>query len=109
VLWDKHHQSKRGGRGKKNDESDVHFPQLQKRKQLIIFSLICFYRVFGRFVTRGVQKHEKTFVFEKVHLGSSQKNAGFFSSIVFSSLGCFARFFLSRSWAFHGKGSSKTR
>jgi hypothetical protein len=51
-----------GGRRKKNDESDVHLPQLSIRK--IIFCFILFFIlfflvnfiVFGRFVTRGVRK-----------------------------------------------------
>jgi hypothetical protein len=60
---------------KKNDESDVHLPQRQKKVVtysvyfifIFIFLSIFLKVFFGRFVTRGVQKHEKT------HLGSSQK------------------------------------
>jgi hypothetical protein len=47
--------------------------------------------IFGRFATRGVQKHEKNI--ESVHLGSSQKMWFFFRPSFFSpSLGCLVRF-----------------
>jgi hypothetical protein len=45
--------------------------------------------------------------FSKIHLGSSQKNAAFFSSVFFFffAFDCFLRFFLSRFSAFRNKGS----
>jgi hypothetical protein len=62
-----------------------------------VFFLIDFFDAFfGRFATRGVQKHEKQ-KSKKIHLGSSQKNVAFFSFFVrfffFFSLGCLVRFF----------------
>jgi hypothetical protein len=55
--------SNKGRRENKNDESDVHLqPQNKSSHSLhFIFIFVVFidfvYRVFGRFVTRGVQKH----------------------------------------------------
>jgi hypothetical protein len=49
-----------GGRGEKNDESDVHLPQLQERKQLITLFYVfldLFLSRFWAFRNRGVQKH----------------------------------------------------
>jgi hypothetical protein len=72
VLLTAHPQgAPRGNKGRRekenklseNNESDVHLPQPQK--QLLLTSFVFFwkkkYRVFGRFVTRGFQKQEKTF------------------------------------------------
>jgi hypothetical protein len=59
-------------------------PQKKAVTYLLCFVFIFyrfFHRVFGRFVTRGVQKHEKTTFFDK-SLGSSQKMWGFFSPSV---------------------------
>jgi hypothetical protein len=55
-----------------------------------VLFLIQFDRVFGRFVTRRDQKHDRE-LFKKVYLGSSQKMWLFFPR--FFSLGCFDRFF----------------
>jgi hypothetical protein len=49
---------------------------------LSIFFIDFFNARFGRFVTRGVQKHEKNF-FRKKHLGSSQKMWVFFRPFFF--------------------------
>jgi hypothetical protein len=64
---------------------------------------------FGRFVTRGVQKHEKKN--RKNLSGLITKNAGFFPPFFFPPLPrLFCSIFcLSRFWAFRNKGSSKTR
>jgi hypothetical protein len=102
-------QEPKGGQEKRADESDVQLPQPQKKVVahfFFIFLLLCriFYRVLGRFVRRGVQKHEE----KKCHKNPSgliTKNVGVFSSVFFPPLGCFARFFLSRFWAFRKKGS----
>jgi hypothetical protein len=51
--------------------------------------LIFCYRVFGGFVTRGVQEHEKH-NFLKVPSGLITKNVAFFPFLFFS-LGCFSR------------------
>jgi hypothetical protein len=67
---------------------------------IFIFILLYFYRVFGRFVARGLLPKKKQ------HLGSSQKVRLFFPSprpVVLLD------FFLSRFWAFRDKWSSKTR
>jgi hypothetical protein len=64
-------------------------------------------RVFGRFITRGVQKHD--FFPTKIHWAHHKECGFFFLRFFFFSLGCFARFFLSRFWAFRNKGNSKTR
>jgi hypothetical protein len=53
-----------------------------------------FYRVFGRFVTTRVQKHEEKKL--KIHLGSSQKMRGFFPPFFFHSAHGFCSIFLSR-------------
>jgi hypothetical protein len=75
---------------------------------LFLFFIDFFNRVFGRFVTRGVQKHDKKN--RKNPSGLITKNAAFFYSVFFFTLGCFARFFFNRVfWAFRNKGSSKTR
>jgi hypothetical protein len=83
------HQAAKGGRENKVDESDVHLPQPPKKSSyllrfvfifIFIFSIDFFYRVFGRFVTRGVQKHEKTF--HKIPSGLITKNVAFFSPSV---------------------------
>jgi hypothetical protein len=51
---------------KKNDEIDVHLPQPPNKSSYLLTSFYCLfycllfiYRVSGRFVTRGVQKHRK--------------------------------------------------
>jgi hypothetical protein len=71
----------KGRRKNNNNGSDVHMPQPQPPPQssyllgswifYFLFPLI-FCRVFGRFATRGVQKHEN--INKKVHLGGVQKN-----------------------------------
>jgi hypothetical protein len=64
-------------------ENDVHLRQLVKKIRsyvpLLLLFLGLFYCLFGRFVTRGVQKHEKNFPPKKsiCHLSSLQKNVGF--------------------------------
>jgi hypothetical protein len=74
---------------------------------LFLFFIYFFLRAFfGRFVTRGVQKHEKTF-FSKKSIGSSQEMRLFFPPFFSPSVVLFD-FFLSRFWAFRDKGSSKT-
>jgi hypothetical protein len=61
---------------------------------LFLFYLKLFNRVFvfGRFVTRGVQKHHFFFFSEK-SISAHHKKCGFFSSDFFFSLGCFLDFF----------------
>jgi hypothetical protein len=52
----------KGPREKQNDESDVHLPQPQPQQKAVTYFLFLnrfVYRVFGRFVTRGLQKHKK--------------------------------------------------
>jgi hypothetical protein len=92
----------KGGRKKKNDESDVHLPQRQKKSShllcFVFVFIFIFYRIFlraffGRFVTRGVQKHEKN-IFWKVHLGSSQKMRLFFPPFFFPLPRLFCSIFL---------------
>jgi hypothetical protein len=58
---------------------------------IFIFILSNFFRaLFGRFVTRGVQKHEKNFLSKKNPSGITTKNAAFVSSVFFLFfLGCF--------------------
>jgi hypothetical protein len=59
----------------------------------ILFILSTFFNaLFGRFVTRGVQKHE---IFSKKSIWAHHKKCGFFP-LRFSppSLSCFVRFFL---------------
>jgi hypothetical protein len=63
---------------------------------LFLFLFLFFIDFFGRFVTRGVQKDEKNFFFEKVHLGSSQKMRLFFLRFFFFSLGLFCSIFFYR-------------
>jgi hypothetical protein len=54
----------KGGSEKKNDESDVHLPQRQKK--VVTYSILFLFlflfdflkAFFGRFVTRGVQKRD---------------------------------------------------
>jgi hypothetical protein len=92
----------KGRREKKNDESDVHLPQRQKKSSYLLYFIFIFififYRfflkaLFGRFVTRGVQKHEKNF-FPKKPIWAHHKKCGFFSlRFFFFTLGCFVRFF----------------
>jgi hypothetical protein len=75
---------------------------------LFLFFRILLRAFFGRFVTRGVQKHEKH-CFSKKYISAHHKKCGvFFLRFFFFSLGCFVRFFLSRFRAFRDKGSSKT-
>jgi hypothetical protein len=50
---------------------------------LFLFFIDFLNALFGRFVTRGVQKHEKTTFFGKIHLGSSQKMWRFFRPFLF--------------------------
>jgi hypothetical protein len=80
----------KGRRVKSNGESDVSLPQLQKKAVtcsissvlfLFLFFII-FYRVFGRFVTRGVKKCDNYFPPTKPIW--AQKKCGF----------CFLRFVL---------------
>jgi hypothetical protein len=88
----------------------VHLPQPQKTSSYLHYFILIassiFYRVFGRFVTRGVQKHEKQNP-QKNPSWLITKNVAFFRRFFFY-LGCFARFCLSRFWAFRNKGSAKT-
>jgi hypothetical protein len=57
------------------------------------FFLDFFYRVFGRFVTRAVQKHEKELFGNPSRLWAHHKKMWlFFLCFFFFSLGCFARF-----------------
>jgi hypothetical protein len=52
-------RAKGGGGGQFfSDESDVHFPQPRKTNILFKKNYRFFNRVFGRFVTRGVRKHD---------------------------------------------------
>jgi hypothetical protein len=79
---------------------------------LFLFFIDFFLKAFfGRFVTRGVQKHEKNF-FPKISIWAHHKKCGFFPLRFFffyPRLFC-SIFFLSRFWAFrNNKGSSKTR
>jgi hypothetical protein len=78
----------KGRRGKKNDESDVHLPQRQKKSSYLlllrfifvfIFLSTFFKAFFGRFVTRGVQKHGKTFFSKtrKKSIWAHHKKCGF--------------------------------
>jgi hypothetical protein len=76
---------------KKNDESGVHLPQLQNKSSYLLYFIFIsffiidfFYRVFGRFVTRGVQKRDKNF-FQKNSSGLITKNAAFVPLVVFFS------------------------
>jgi hypothetical protein len=54
-----------------------------------------FYHVFGRFVTRGVQKHDN-FFFQKNPSGLITKNAAFFSSVFFFNPRLFCSIFFYR-------------
>jgi hypothetical protein len=72
---------------------------------ILFLFLSIFYRVFGSFVTRRVQKHDKTFP-QKIYLGSSQQKVGFFSSVFFCPSVVLLGFVLSRFWAYLDKGSS---
>jgi hypothetical protein len=95
----------KGGRKKQNDESDVHLPQPRKKSSYLLYLFLffigffnrLFYRVFGRFVTRRVQKHDNNF-FSKKSISAHYKKCGFFLRrvIFFLTLGCFARYFLSQ-------------
>jgi hypothetical protein len=82
----------------------------QPQKQIVTYFISFFFlRAFGRFVTTGVQKHEKYF-FRKKASGLITKDVAFFSSVLFfppSWLLC--SIFLSRFWAFRNKGSTKKR
>jgi hypothetical protein len=70
---------------------------------IFVFFIDFFNAFFWRFVTRGVQKHEKNF-FSKKSIWAHHKECGFFSPIsFFFPLGCLVRFFLSRFWAFRSK------
>jgi hypothetical protein len=84
----------KGGGEKKNDESDVHLPQRKKKSSYLLYFIFIFIFIFnrflleaflGRFVTRGIQKHEKNFFPKKIHLGSSQKMRLFFPPFFFLS------------------------
>jgi hypothetical protein len=94
-----------GRREKQNDGSDVHLPQPQNK--VITFVIVFLIALFGRFVTRGVQKHDNCF--SKKSIWAHYKKCGYFFSLsrFLFSLGRFARFVLSRFWAFRNKGSSK--
>jgi hypothetical protein len=74
----------KGGRKaqKQNGESDVHLPQRKKKVSTATFFSppIFFKALFGRFVARGVQKHERKKK-RKSPSGLITKNAGFFSSV----------------------------
>jgi hypothetical protein len=63
--------SYKGGREKKNDESEGHLPQNKKKSSHLLYFIfifiVIFYRFFlkaffGRFVTRGVEKHNAKLV-----------------------------------------------
>jgi hypothetical protein len=98
-----------GRRKTTNNESDVHFPQRSKNS-----SSLFFYRVFGRFSTRGVQlatrgvqkAKESAKARKKIHRASAPP---FFSSHLHFAF-CFYIAFLCISWqqATSNKGSSKT-
>jgi hypothetical protein len=60
---------------------------------LFYFFIDFFNRVFGRFATRGLQKHD---FFPQKSIWAHHKKCGFFFLGCFFSLGCFARFFLNR-------------
>jgi hypothetical protein len=102
----------KGGREKKMTyicqrcgKSDVHLPQRYKKSSyllyflflflfLFLFHRFCFKTFFGRFLTRGVQKHNFCFPPEK-SIWLITKNTFFFRPFFFFfSLGCFVRFFL---------------
>jgi hypothetical protein len=72
------------------------------------FWSICFNALFGRFVTRGVQKHEKALFFRKSPSGLITKNVAFFSSVSPPpSLGCLVRFFYRVFGRFATRGVQK--
>jgi hypothetical protein len=89
-------QDTRVGRGRKKEVMEVTHSlySLALFYFYFYFYRVYFYRVFGRFVTRRVQKHDKLFSkkFDLAH----HKKCGLVFPPVFppSALGCFARFFL---------------
>jgi hypothetical protein len=81
-----------------HDKSGVHLPQPPKKgSDLLHFILYIFvfhrlfYRVFRRFATRGVQKHDGT-PFKKIHQGSSQKMWYFFPPFFFRRFAALLRY-----------------
>jgi hypothetical protein len=114
-------ESKPRGAAKKKMTKVTYICRSAKKKVVTYFILFLinfnfivyrffFKAFFGRFVTRGVQKHEKNF-FPKKSIWAHHKKCGFFSLRFFffyPRLFC-SIFFLSRFWAFRNKGSSKTR
>jgi hypothetical protein len=107
----------KGGREKKNDESDVHLgiwhlPQRQKKSSYLLYFIFIFIFIFYRFFFKGVfwafrnkgssktrkKKHEKSI---SAH---HKKCCFFFLRFFFPSLGFFVRFFFYRVF-----GRSMTR
>jgi hypothetical protein len=74
--------------------------------QRALFLMDFFNRVFGRFVTRGVQKHDN--LFSKNPAGLITKNVAFFPSVFCSPSVVLLAFFYRVFWAFRNK-EFKTR
>jgi hypothetical protein len=73
-----------GGALNKNDEIDVHLPKPTKKVvTYFVLGVIFLIAFFGRFVARGVQKHEKKI--PKKSISAHQKSAAFFPSVFFLS------------------------